>query len=149
MTDVAANLAAARARIDAACARAGRDPGSVELLPVSKTHPIELIRVAHALRDHTRKVDVVSRWGGEEFMVIAPSTGAEEAARLADKLRSAIERMDIPGVGSKTCSFGVAAYERGDAPTTLVSRADAALYAAKAAGRNRVESGTRDAQGPG
>lgn len=48
MTDVAANLDAARARIDAACARAGRDPGSVELLPVSKTHPIELIRVAHA-----------------------------------------------------------------------------------------------------
>ncbi|MFT3877768.1 MAG: YggS family pyridoxal phosphate-dependent enzyme [Propioniciclava sp.] len=46
--DVAANLAAARARIDAACARAGREPGEVELLPVSKTHGADLIRAAHA-----------------------------------------------------------------------------------------------------
>lgn len=108
-----------------------------------------LIRIAHALRDHTRKVDVVGRWGGEEFLIIAPNTGAEEAARLAEKLRTAIERIDMPGVGHRTCSFGVAAYERGDDPATLVSRADAALYAAKAAGRNRVESGHRGPQRPG
>lgn len=48
MIDVAANLAAARARMDAACARAGRDPREVELLPVSKTHPVSLIRDAYA-----------------------------------------------------------------------------------------------------
>lgn len=48
MTDIAANLAAARARIDAACARVGRDPGDVELLPVSKTHSLDDIRAAHA-----------------------------------------------------------------------------------------------------
>jgi len=48
MTDIAGNLAAARARIDAACARAGRDPGEVELLPVSKTHPASAVRAAHA-----------------------------------------------------------------------------------------------------
>ena len=48
MIDVAANLAAARSRIDAACLRVGRDPRSVELLPVSKTHGAEAIRVAHA-----------------------------------------------------------------------------------------------------
>lgn len=104
-----------------------------------------LVRVAHALRDHTRKVDVVGRWGGEEFMVIAPNTGTDEAAWLAEKLRLAIERIDIPDVGRKTCSFGVTAYEQGDDPTTLVSRADAALYAAKAAGRNRVEIGACNA----
>lgn len=48
MIDIAANLAAARARIDAACQRVGRDPGEVELLPVSKTHGAEAIRAAHA-----------------------------------------------------------------------------------------------------
>lgn len=48
MTDIAANLAAARARIDAACARAGRDPGEVELLPVSKNHPADALAAAHA-----------------------------------------------------------------------------------------------------
>ena len=48
MTDIAAHLAAARARIDAACARVGRDPGEVELLPVSKTHSLDAIRAAHA-----------------------------------------------------------------------------------------------------
>ena len=48
MSDIAARLAQARARIDAACARAGREPGSVELLPVSKTHPVEAIREANA-----------------------------------------------------------------------------------------------------
>ncbi|MDO5533947.1 MAG: YggS family pyridoxal phosphate-dependent enzyme [Propionibacteriaceae bacterium] len=47
-TSIAARLAAARARIDAACARAGRDPGDVELLPVSKTHPVDALRAAHA-----------------------------------------------------------------------------------------------------
>lgn len=48
VTDIAANLAAARARIDAACARAGRDPSAVELLPVSKTHPPDAVRAARA-----------------------------------------------------------------------------------------------------
>lgn len=72
MTHVAANLAAARARIDAACARAGRDPGEVELLPVSKTHGADAIRAAHAA-------------GWSRFGESRPQEVAAKAAELADQ----------------------------------------------------------------
>ncbi|HHU37966.1 MAG TPA: YggS family pyridoxal phosphate-dependent enzyme [Propionibacterium sp.] len=71
MNDIAANLAAARARIDAACARVGRDPGEVELLPVSKTHPLDALRVAHAA-------------GYTRFGESRPQEIEEKASGLAD-----------------------------------------------------------------
>ncbi len=100
-----------------------------------------LKRVAHALTVNTRSVDVVGRWGGEEFLVVVPNTRLEEARRLAEKLRAAIGSTEIPIVGRKRCSLGVAEYTPGDDPHTLVARADKALYDAKRAGRNRVEIG--------
>jgi diguanylate cyclase (GGDEF)-like protein len=104
-------------------------------------HPAgdEILRaVAAVLREGVRQHDVVARFGGEEFAVLLPGTDAVPAARLADRLRSAIER----GAGvprAVTASFGVAT----SAPETLgaaklVDQADDALYRAKRSGRNCV-----------
>lgn len=98
-----------------------------------------LVRIAQILTHNTRSVDTVGRWGGEEFLVIAPNTNLEEAKHLAEKLRHAIETTDIFIVGCQTASFGVATYTSSDDPHKLIARADAAMYAAKRGGRNRVE----------
>jgi len=100
-----------------------------------------LVGVARILEANTRSVDVVGRWGGEEFLVIAPSTDVDQAVLAAEKLRLALEGAEFPLIGRRTGSFGVAGYGAGDTAGALVSRADAALYAAKKAGRNRVEVG--------
>lgn len=110
-------------------------------------HPAgdEVLRaVATTLKDHTRDTDVVARYGGEEFVVLLPETDIEAAAAVAEKLRAAIAALPVPHaekqpLGALTVSAGVAACPR-HAPTAeaLVSAADAALYAAKHAGRNRV-----------
>jgi diguanylate cyclase (GGDEF)-like protein len=95
--------------------------------------------VAGLLAGNTRKVDTVGRWGGEEFLIICPHVDMEGIAQLAEKLRQAIAGHDFPVVGQKTASFGVCTYWPDDHANSLVARADAALYAAKHQGRNRVE----------
>jgi diguanylate cyclase (GGDEF)-like protein len=84
----------------------------------------------------------IARWGGEEFLVILSSTRQEEALCLAEALRGALEAasIEIPaGKLTMTASFGLAI--GGANPETLIQRADAALYAAKRGGRNRVAVG--------
>ncbi len=98
--------------------------------------------VARALRQTVRKSDVVSRYGGEEFAMIAPETNKEEAIRMAERLRLRIagEKAEMGGKAfSVTASFGVATYpnDAGDL-RGLVAAADKALYAAKERGRNQV-----------
>jgi diguanylate cyclase (GGDEF)-like protein len=95
--------------------------------------------VAGLLAGNTRKVDTVGRWGGEEFLIICPHVDMEGIAQLAEKLRQAIAGHNFPVVGQKTASFGVCTYWPDDHANSLVARADAALYAAKHKGRNRVE----------
>ncbi len=87
---------------------------------------------------NVRDTDMLARWGGEEFMLIAPNTGIEAAARLAEKLRALIECGNFGEVGRITCSFGVAEFRPGDTAEDITARADAAMYRAKQAGRNRV-----------
>ena len=104
-----------------------------------------LAQVAAVVRDQTRELDIAARYGGEELAVILPQTGASGAELLAKRMRAAVELLQVPRVGGKgtlsvTASFGVAAMpdsarERGG----LIAAADAALYAAKRAGKNRVE----------
>lgn len=97
-----------------------------------------LARVAGVLRESVRKVDCAARYGGEEFMVLLPDTSAAAAAEVAERIR---ERVGLPSrLGRRvTVSIGVAEYPlHGDSPAALVASADAALYQAKAAGRNRV-----------
>ncbi len=87
---------------------------------------------------HIRQTDVLTRWGGEEFMILAPNCDGRQAFELAEKLRRLIEQFVFAKVGTVTCSFGVTQFQDGDTAETLTSRADTAMYAAKRNGRNRV-----------
>jgi diguanylate cyclase (GGDEF)-like protein len=97
-----------------------------------------LVEVAYRLRKQLRAFDLAYRIGGEEFLVVLPGATVDTATVLADGLRRAVAADTVAGV-AVTMSFGVAATPGGpfDAAAVLAD-ADAALYAAKAAGRDRV-----------
>jgi len=99
-----------------------------------------LAAVAATLEGTVRESDFVGRYGGEEFVVLLPDTGSEEAAAAAEKIRSTIEKISVPGVPRPiTISIGVAVMpdDAGES-VGLLQHADRRLYAAKGAGRNRV-----------
>ncbi|TXG80814.1 MAG: GGDEF domain-containing protein [Rhodocyclaceae bacterium] len=97
-----------------------------------------LVQVGALLLKQLRGEDVVGRAGGEEFWLVLPDTRREHAVALAERLRL---QMAEAGLGV-TCSIGVALAEAADGDAgQVIARADAALYRAKTAGRNRVESG--------
>lgn len=98
-----------------------------------------LIAMSKLLREQTREVDALGRLGGEEFLVVCPHSSAAGSLSIAAKLREAIAEHHFSGVGQVTSSFGIAICRPGDTAATLLARADAALYRAKGAGRNRVE----------
>ena len=97
---------------------------------------------SNILSDNTRDTDLVSRWGGEEFLIICPQTDLRGAVTQADNLRKIFANTTFKDIGSKTASFGIAAYIPGENKNSLVQRADDALYRAKDNGRNRVEEST-------
>jgi diguanylate cyclase (GGDEF)-like protein/PAS domain S-box-containing protein len=97
-----------------------------------------LIGLSHRVRDHLRDVDILARWGGEEFVVMLPHCDGDQARHLAEKLRALIAAEPFPGVGQVTSSFGVAQFRPPESADAWLNRADDALYRAKAAGRNRV-----------
>lgn len=99
-----------------------------------------LVAVAGILGCGLNDRDVLGRWGGEEFMILCHGTALEAAGALAEAIRLRVEAAALPTVGGLTCSFGVAALGAGESGDSLLGRADAALYAAKARGRNRVEA---------
>jgi diguanylate cyclase (GGDEF)-like protein len=95
--------------------------------------------LAGALREEVRGVDTAARYGGEEFAIILPQAGEEGALVVAERLRSRIERTEVPGVGCITASIGVATFPlHASSRELLVTAADRALYQAKRTGRNRV-----------
>lgn len=96
--------------------------------------------IASLVQSLIRSSDTFARWGGEEFIILAPNTALENALYLAEKLRAAIEKYNFDFVEKVTCSFGVAEFANNVDFEGLVERADKALYAAKRSGRNRVES---------
>ena len=104
-----------------------------------------LAGVAECLRDGIRGQDLLARYGGEEFSIILPETGKEEACLMAERIRARVRdkvfpnESDQPG-GALTMSFGVASCpEDATIAEDFVKKADAALYRAKEAGRDRVE----------
>ena len=101
-----------------------------------------LQHAATALRDASRADDIVGRWGGEEFLVLLPTTGIDGAIRAAERLRAAVNAIDVRGPHSSigvTASLGVALLGDGSDVNELLRAADAALYRAKESGRNVVE----------
>ena len=103
--------------------------------------------VSQVLRSCIKGGDMAARMGGEEFAVVLPETSLQGATVVAEKIRKAISQVRIRRVdrneylGNVTLSVGVACAQPGDVLEKLIERADAALYAAKRAGRNRVSVG--------
>jgi diguanylate cyclase (GGDEF)-like protein/PAS domain S-box-containing protein len=97
-----------------------------------------LKRMAILIKENARVVDIVGRWGGEEFMVICENTNGKGAYDLSEKIRLVVEAYHFKEVGTKTISVGVASMEKGLEIKGLIKRADDALYEAKESGRNRV-----------
>lgn len=85
-----------------------------------------------------RKLDLVFRIGGEEFVVLLPDTREAEARAVAEELRAAVERARLHPRAQVTVSIGVAGLHADETPEAWLKQADQALYAAKHAGRNRV-----------
>jgi len=100
-----------------------------------------LQQVTKLVKDNLRNVDVIGRWGGEEFLIVLPQTNLEGAKVVAEKVRKAIEQHSFAKVGRVTASFGVADYdvEKDKHIDDFLKKADIALYRAKNTGRNRVE----------
>ena len=99
-----------------------------------------LIQVTHVLLRSLRNIDIVCRWGGEEFIVLLPSASLANAFVIAEKLRISIETMKIDTASSVTASFGVSQVLEGDDMRDTIYRADKALYLAKHSGRNCVKT---------
>ena len=99
-----------------------------------------LRKISEIMKQNTRNLDLVGRYGGEEFLLILPETNLEKAALVAEKLRQKIKKSDIEGLDFKlTASFGAVQYE-GESSQQLIKRADDLLYKAKKEGRDRVET---------
>ncbi len=98
-----------------------------------------LVRMSQVVAGAIRKSDLLARWGGEEFVILAPGSNGPKAYQVASKLSASIAQIAFVDVGRVTCSFGVAEYVEGDTAESLMARADGALYRAKINGRNRVE----------
>jgi len=92
--------------------------------------------IANSLRKH----DYFVRWGGGEFMILLTHNTLATAVHFTEIIRSEVEALKIEGCQGVTCSFGVTQMEEGDDIFSLTKRVDDALYNAKAAGRNRVET---------
>lgn len=107
-----------------------------------------LRRLASTLRGLVRREDLVCRWGGEEFLLIAPGIDALHALQLAEKIRSAVQAQPEAGLPAVTVSIGVSALPtHGPTPELLIDQADRALYQAKRTGRNRVLLGGAEMPG--
>jgi diguanylate cyclase (GGDEF)-like protein len=104
-----------------------------------------LAAVARVLREFSRDIDTPARYGGEEMAVVLPQTDSEGAVQLAERMREAVEKLRVPRLDGSghllvTASFGVASIpDSASEKESLIGAADAALYRAKRAGKNRVE----------
>lgn len=107
-----------------------------------------LVQLTDLFRSRLRHSDSVFRYGGEEFVVLLPSTRIGGASRIAEKLRALVASSVFPGTDQLTVSAGVAELRHGETQLDWLGRADAALYAAKQAGRNRVSVATAETTFP-
>ncbi len=145
-----------RERLEQECQRAARANGRFALCMLDVDlfkrindtygHPVGdrvLQGLARQLRAVSRKIDVLCRYGGDEFMILLPDTSAEQALQFAERLRESIERLPFPLPHEQalhvSVSVGVAVYpENGALAEDLIRTADAALLWGKSRGRNAV-----------
>lgn len=97
-----------------------------------------LKRFVKILQSHSRKHDVLIRWGGEEFLFVIPIRNAIILQKVLDNFRSMVEGESFAKVGKVTCSMGATLHMNDELISQTVKRADTALYEAKSSGRNRV-----------
>jgi diguanylate cyclase (GGDEF)-like protein len=108
-----------------------------------------LCAAVEKMQDSIRGIDILGRWGGEEFTVLLPGASAEAALLVAHRIRGNIEQIRLQDINARmekeaqdtpvTASMGLAAFRGGDEDIAgILQRADSALYDAKAAGRNRI-----------
>lgn len=103
-----------------------------------------LQQVSHRVRQGVRGSDLVSRWGGEEFLAVLPETDLASAEMAGEQVRELVASGRYGKAGKITVSIGVATYRKGDSVEALVKKADQAMYEAKSAGRNCVIVNTQD-----
>ncbi|MEW8448471.1 MAG: GGDEF domain-containing protein [Candidatus Thiodiazotropha sp.] len=96
-----------------------------------------LKKTVELLHTRIRKSDILARWGGEEFMIIAPDIDQSDLLSMIESLRSSIEKIEHEGVGRVTASFGASIITHNDNIQSLLKRVDMALYRSKHGGRNR------------
>jgi len=100
-----------------------------------------LTEFAQVIESHSRKQDIVCRWGGEEFLLLLPETDLQGASALAEKIRAQIEKFTFTYQGQAitfTLSLGVACMSKDQTIDDCIKSADRRLYLAKSQGRNRV-----------
>lgn len=99
-----------------------------------------LCSISQLVSQNIRDVDLLSRWGGDEFVIIFPELTQQQAHKTSEKLRALISQHKLTQGLTITCSFGVARYQTGDSITELFQRVDRQLYISKESGRNQVYS---------
>ncbi len=107
-----------------------------------------LARLGAVLTAHCREIDVVARVGGEEFVVLLPSSDSADAQEYMQRVRRALAVRDLPGLPAVRVSAGIAATVAPANVEELLERADSALYAAKRGGRDRVVVAEQEALEP-
>jgi len=97
-----------------------------------------ILFIAETLKRFTRKIDIVGRWGGEEFIIICPKTNKEDAFKVAEKIRVKIEKNQMGIKEFKSASFGLSSSKKNDSIYKLLNRTDDAMYISKNEGKNKI-----------
>ncbi len=112
-----------------------------------ETGDLALRLLADSVRANLREVDTAVRYGGDEFVVILPQANIQGALIVAERLRSRVEQIEVPGFGRLSASLGIATFPvHGSSRDTLIQAADRALYISKELGRNRISTPPDDSR---
>jgi len=97
-----------------------------------------LIKLSKLVKSKVRPMDKISRYGGEEFLILVPETSASNAFEMAENLRKIISQYKFDKPPQITVSIGISQFIVGDTINDVLKRADISLYQAKNSGRNKV-----------